>query len=181
MFDLSVKNTAAEMTASEITTTAAVSTVDVDGRAMIADLSSATTCYCSILPETVGDKIRVYNAMSNADEKLRDHVGETINIRNVFVEAIRCTDEKTGETSVCPRIVLIDRDGRTFQAVSQGIFGSLKQLFNIFGEPSTWNFAITVKVRETTTRRGYRVTILEAVGVVNDDEPTEPAKPAKKK
>lgn len=173
MFDLSTTNNTNAAAVAATPTETALVPVDVDGREMIADLTTATTSYCSILPETVSDKIRIYNAMANADEKLRDHVGETLNVRHVYVEAIQCRDDKTGEVATCPRVILITREGVTFQAVSTGVFSSLRQIFGIFGEPSTWGFSLTLKVRETTTRRGYRVVTLEAVGVINDDEPAD--------
>ena len=142
--------------------------VDVDGAAMIANLSSATASYCSLSAETDADKIRVYNAMANADEKLTDHVGETIDMKHVYVEAIECADEKTGEIQICPRIVILTADGKTYQAVSKGVFGSLRQIFQIFGDPATWNFALRVRVKQSRTRRGYNVNTLEAVEVLPD-------------
>lgn len=159
----------AAQAAQETTTTAlAVNRIDVDGAAMIADLSSATMSYCSMNVTDNAGKIAAYNAMANADEKLTDHVGESIDLRHVYVEAINCVDEKTGESTVCPRIVLIAKDGTTYQAVSKGIFGSLRQIFQMFGAPETWEFALRVKVKQSRTRRGYTVNTLEAVEVIPD-------------
>lgn len=144
----------------------AVKRVDVDGAAMIADLSSATMSYCSMNVVTNEDKVKAYNAMANCDEKLTNHVNETVDMRHVYVEAIRCTDEKTGEVVVCPRIVIIAADGKTYQAVSKGIFGSLRQIFQMFGAPETWEFALRVRVKQSRTRKGYNVNTLEAVEVI---------------
>lgn len=144
--------------------------VDVDGAAMIADLSTAITAYCSIHVDTVEDKIKVYNAMSNAQESLAEHIGEEIPIRHIYVDVIQCENEKTGEKENCPRIVLIGQDGRTFQAVSKGVFGSLKRIFQMFGTPDTWDFALVVKLRRVKTRRGYYTNTLEAVGVIPENE-----------
>lgn len=149
-------------------TALAVTRVDVDGAAMIADLSTATMSYCSMDVQSNADKIKAYNAMANCDEKLTDHVGECVDMRHVYVEAIQCVDEKTGESVVCPRIVIIAKDGRTYQAVSKGIFGSLRQLFQMFGTPEHWEYAIRVKVKQSRTRKGYNVNTLEAVEVIPD-------------
>lgn len=150
--------------------TAVTQTVDVDGQAMIADLSTATTAYCSMTVENNDDRIKAYNAMSNAQESLAEHLGEEIPVRHIYVEVIKCMDEKTGEPTNCPRIVLIANDGRTFQAVSMGVFGSLKRIFQIFGRPDEWDFSLVLKVKRVKTRNGYYTNTLEAVGTIPDDE-----------
>lgn len=163
-FDLSTvkKETPAE------TETAITRRVDVDGESMIADLSTATTAYCSMVIASVEDKVKAYNAMSNAEESLSEHIGEEIPVRHVYVDVIECENETTGAKDICPRIVLIAQDGRTFQAVSMGIFGSLKRIFQMFGTPDTWDFSLVVKPRRVKTRKGYYTNTLEAVGVLPD-------------
>lgn len=154
--------------------------VEVDGAAMIADLSTAKMSYCSMQIESVADKVRAYNAMANTSDILAEHIGEEIPLRNVYVEAIECENVTTGAKELCPRIVLIAADGRTFQAVSRGVFGSLKQIFNIFGTPETWDFSLVVKTRRVQTRKGYYTHTLEAVGTIPDTpEPAKPAAPKK--
>ncbi len=143
-------------------------TIDVDGRAMIADLSTATTAYCSMSINDIADKVKAYNAMSNADESLSEHLNEEIPVRHVYVEAIKCKNEQTGTEDICPRIVLIAADGRSFQAVSMGIFSSLKRIFQMFGRPDEWDFSLVVKAKRVKTRNGYYTNTLEAVGVIPD-------------
>lgn len=150
--------------------------VDVDGAAMIADLSTAKMSYCSLQVETVADKVKAYNAMANTSDVLAEHIGEEIPVRHVYVEVIECEHPETHEKEICPRIVLIATDGRTFQAVSRGVFGSLKQIFIIFGTPETWDFALVVKTRRVQTRKGYYTHTLEAVGTIPDAP--APAAPA---
>ena len=157
-FDLSAAPAPAEITTS----------IDVDGKMMIADLSTATTAYCSMVINDNDDRIKAYNAMSNADEALAEHLGEEIPVRHIYVEAIKCKNEQTGAEDVCPRIVLIAADGRTYQAVSLGIFGSLKRIFQIFGQPQDWDFSLVVKAKRVKTRNGYYTNTLEAVGVIPD-------------
>lgn len=142
--------------------------VIVDGTAMIASLTSAQVSYCSMSSVTDAEKVAVYNAMSNAKERLTDHIGEEIDMRNVYIEAINCTNTETGETNTCPRIVIIDKNGVTYQAVSMGIFGSLRQIFQMFGDMATWNFALRVKVKQVRTRNGFTTNTLEAVKVIPD-------------
>lgn len=160
-FDLATNETPAEIVSAQH--------IDVDGRAMIADLSTATTAYCSMSIVDASDKIKAYNAMSNADESLSEHIGEEIPVRHVYVEAIKCRNEQTGTEDVCPRIVLIAPDGRSFQAVSLGIFGSLKRIFQLFGRPEEWDFSLVVRCKRVKTRNGYYTNTLEAVGVIPDE------------
>lgn len=150
--------------------------VDVDGALMIADLRTAKLSYCSMQIESVADKVKAYNAMANTTDVLAEHIGEEIPVRNVYVEVIECEHPETHAKELCPRIVLIASDGRTFQAVSRGVFGSLKQIFNIFGTPDQWDFALVVKTRRVQTRKGYYTHTLETVGTI----PDAPAPAAKK-
>jgi hypothetical protein len=68
-------------------------------------------------------------------------------VKDVYVEVIDLTDEDTGESVQAPRIVLIDTEGKTYQAVSKGIFGSLAGLFKVFGEP-TWEEGLPLTVKQ---------------------------------
>lgn len=142
--------------------------VDVDGMAMIADLSTATTAYCSMTIMDNADRVKAYNAMSNADESLSEHIGEEIPVRHVYVECIKCTNEQTGKEDTVPRIVLIATDGKSYQACSFGIFSSLKRIFQMFGRPDEWDFALVVRAKRVKTRNGYFTNTLEAVGVIED-------------
>lgn len=163
-FDLSAEIAETAPAAQTVTT----ALMDVDGEQLVADLTSATVSYCSMAADTITDKIRAYNAMTNASESLADHINEEIVLRHVFVEAINCLNEQTGEVNVCPRIVLISPDGTSYQAVSQGVYGSLKTIFKIFGTPDTWLFGIRCKVKRVKTRKGFFTNTLEIVGVVED-------------
>lgn len=121
-------------------------TVD-DGQRMIVDLTSRSTSYSSMVATTDEEKATLYAAMNTPDGKLMEHIGEIINLKDVYVEAVQCTNEETGEIIPCPRIVLIDANGKSYQCVSKGVFGSLKKLFTVYGEPKSWTNPIPLKVR----------------------------------
>ena len=110
--------------------------------------------YFSVNPVTQEEKIAVFNAINNPDERLADHINETIEMRNLIIEMVDLTNESTGEIEACPRIIIIDNSGKTFQAVSVGVFSALKKIIAIFGEPKTWESFILVKVKQVT--RGER-------------------------
>lgn len=118
----------------------------------IFETDNAKPAYCSIKCETFEDKARVYNAMSAPDDRLRNHINETIRIKDVYCEIVECAlkDEKgelTGEVNNAPRVVIIDTDGKSYQCVSSGVFNSLKRLFRVFGRP-TWENGLPCKVKQ---------------------------------
>ena len=83
--------------------------------------------------------------MSNPDERLSDHINQVLLIKDVYMEKVDMVNEETGEISECPRIVLVDADGVSYQAVSFGVFNALKRIFQVFGKP-TWEEPIKMKV-----------------------------------
>lgn len=137
-------------TTTEETTTIVPSTINDDDERMIVDLTQRTTSYCSLVANSEDEKLTLYNAMNNPDFRLADMINEIINVKDVFVEVVHCTNRKTGEITSCPRIVLIDEAGASYQCVSIGVFSALKKLFSVFGEPSTWTSSIPIKVKQLT-------------------------------
>lgn len=123
----------------------------------VADLTSRTTSYCSLIAESAEDKAKIYNAMNNPEKRIKDCINEVIDLTDVYVESVVCTNE-AGISTTCPRVVLIDKDGVGYQAVSKGIFGALKKLFAIFGEPKDWEAPISIKIKQMN--RGTNKAIL---------------------
>lgn len=101
------------------------------------------TQFCSMRAETPEEKVTLFNALNNANNKIRDNVNKELMIKDVYVEKVFCIDEKTGEKTCCPRTVLIDENGEGYTAVSIGVFSSLKKLFQIFGVP-TWEKPVCI-------------------------------------
>lgn len=149
--------------AGEIAPAATSVEMDVDGRAMIADLTSSQLSYCSMKAEDAKSKAVLFNAMNAPQEKLSAHINETIEIAHVYVEAVRCASVQTREMVVCPRVVLIDRAGKSYQSVSVGVYGSIKKLFQVYGEPCTWESPVRVKVQQVERGDGKRLYVLTAM------------------
>lgn len=137
-----------------------LATVDVKD-AMSATGSSA---YSSLKSGTRKEKAALYNAMSNPTHKVGDFINKTINVKDVYVEVIDVTNDETGETEQAPRIVLIDTDGVTYQAVSRGIFNSLSRLIRTFGEP-TWDEGLPCTVKQISLGKNQLLTL-----EINEDE-----------
>lgn len=115
----------------------------------IADLTTAQSQFCSLTPKTDKDRALLFKAMNNPDHRLGDFINTTINVKDVYVEVVNCTNQETGDISQCPRVVLIDENGEGYQCVSLGIFSALKKLFQIYGTP-TWSKPIPLLVKQIT-------------------------------
>lgn len=131
-----------------------LATIDVKD-AMSAQGSSA---YSSMRSGTLKEKAALYNAMSNPTHKVGDYINQTIRVKDIYVESIELTDEDTGEVQIAPRIVLIDTNGDSYQAVSRGVFNALQRLIRLFGEP-TWDDGLPVKVRQISLGRNQMLTL----------------------
>lgn len=124
--------------------------VNDDSPNFIVDLTSRQTSYCSLDAETPEQKKALFNAQNNSAKRLADCINETIKVQHVFVEVVNCINKETGEVNICPRIVLIDDAGVGYACVSLGIFGAVKKMFYVFGEPRTWSEPVTIKVKQIT-------------------------------
>lgn len=121
--------------------------------------TSAANNYCSFNPTTQAEKVKLFNAVMNPDERIKDHVNETILIKDFIVELVTLdkkddkgnpvVDDETGEViqQEAPRIVILDDKGKSYTATSMGMFSALKRIVSIFGEPNTWEAPIKVKIK----------------------------------
>lgn len=125
----------------------------IDGETdFVADLTSKTASYCSIKAENPEDQAKIFNAMNGSDAKrIKDCINQVISVSDVYVESVMCSNEQTGETKACPRVVLISEDGSAYQAVSTGIFSALKKLFRVYGEPMNWKEPINIKIKQISS------------------------------
>lgn len=125
----------------------------VDDGGIRGELVSITNQYCSFKPNTKEEKAVLFKAMNNPEKRLADCINMTINVKDIYVETVTIVDQNSGEIIPVPRIVLIDVEGIGYQCVSKGVFGALKKLISLFGEP-TWDEGISITVRSVKTRNG---------------------------
>lgn len=116
---------------------------------LVVDMTSAQTQFCSMKAETDEEKASMFNAMNNPDKRIADCINEQIKAKDLYIEVVNCTNEETGEVTACPRIVIIDDKGVSYQAVSLGIYSALKKVIQVFGTP-TWEKPVTLKVIQVT-------------------------------
>lgn len=128
----------------------AFAVMDEDERFIMDLTAERKTQFCSMIPKNEDEEIVLFNAMNNPEKRIGDCINMTINVKHVFCEVVTCVNRETGETNMCPRIVLIDTDGVGYQAVSLGVFSALKKIFAIKGSPTTWKKPVKLQVVQIT-------------------------------
>lgn len=124
---------------------------------------SSTTAFCSLNPKSHQDKVNFYNAISSPDNRLGEMINMEIMLRHVYAEECTYTNKQTGEAQAGVRIVLIDKDGVSYNTSSIGVYNSLSRIFQIFGTPQTWKDAMKVRVKQITPSDDKRVLTLELI------------------
>lgn len=115
--------------------------------------------YCSIKADGDREKAKkVYNALNNPDFRVADYINQTIAIKDVLVEMRDIVNEELGTVERVPRVVLIDDDGKAYQAVSVGMLNAVQNLITCFGNP-TWDEPIEAIVKQVPTKRGSMLTL----------------------
>lgn len=117
--------------------------------------------FSSMKAETTQEKAALFNAISNPAHKLGDVINKVIFVRDIYAEVIEMQkSDKDGNLMFdaegepvmdkVPRIVLIDKDGDTYQAVSVSVMNNITRLFKMFGAP-TWEPALPIEVQQRST------------------------------
>nr|DAF70405.1 MAG TPA: Single stranded DNA binding protein [Caudoviricetes sp.] len=119
-----------------------------EGTNFIVNLKSASTSYCSLNVNTQKEKEHLFNIISSPTDRIANMINEIIELKDLYVETVELTNEETGEIIFAPRTILIDKNGKSFECVSIGIFSALKKLFQIFGEPCIWEKPIKIKIKQ---------------------------------
>lgn len=120
-----------------------------DGFDLVADMTTAKTQFCSMTASTPEERAKLFNAMNDPEKRLADCINMRINAKDLYVEVVNCVNQKTGEVTACPRIVIIDEKGVGYQAVSIGIYSALKKVIQVYGAP-TWETPVKLQVKQIT-------------------------------
>lgn len=123
-------------------------TMDEDS-SFVADLTTRQTTFCSIVAKTVQEKALLFKAMNNPEKRLGDCINMKIMAKDLFCEVVTCINQQTGKMQDCPRMVIIDENGVSYQAVSLGVYSGIKKLIQVFGEP-TWEEPLPLVVKQIT-------------------------------
>lgn len=115
----------------------------------IADLTTRRTSFCSLNAVSFEEKAKLFKAMNNPEHRLSEYINKTILAKDLFCEVVDCVNQETGVITSCPRIVIIDKNGEGYQAVSLGVYGAVKKLIQTFGPP-TWEEGLPLEVKQIT-------------------------------
>lgn len=131
-------------------------------QAKLAAFTTAPMVYSTFVADDVESQKRLAVAVTDA-EPLRDHLKETINLKEFVVQATTMVDENGEERDIL-RIILVSAEGKAYSASSDGLFKVLQTYTGIFGHPSGWPAeGIPVQAVETMGRRGFRYLTLKLV------------------
>lgn len=150
MNDFTKANGSFETATTEETGVAVIQQTADNGEHFIINLKSRNLSYCSFKPKTEEEQGMLYNMMNSPEKRIADCINMEIEIAHAFIEVVYPINEKTGETKACPRIVLMDGEGNSYQAVSLGVYGSVSKMFEAFGMPDTWSAPKKFMVKQET-------------------------------
>lgn len=107
----------------------------------------------------------VMQMLNQGDYRAAESINERINLCHVLAHRItvRNVDKDTGEVTEfqADRVVLLDDEDKTYEAVSQGLGQSVLVLFQLMGKPDTWDSPVPVVIRQVETKAGRRTFKLE--------------------
>lgn len=103
-------------------------------------------------------KIELYKAINSPDYRVSDMINKKIKVRDAICMNVAITDDTTGEVKDMFRSIIIDTDGKSYTAVSSGIYSSLQNLYKVFG---TLHFddGLEMTVIQVKTKRGSTLSL----------------------
>lgn len=81
---------------------------------------------------------RFLSAQQDCDRRLVECVNQQIAVTDYVVHDVELKNRETGEVIPSVRLVLIDKDGLTYEAVSETLLRSFQRIAFLFGKPP-WN------------------------------------------
>ena len=126
------------------------------------DICGGSKGFCTMQAVDKKAKATLFNATGNP-EKVTSMIGKTIDLLHFYVEVIQVVSEQTGELCNVPRVVLIDKSGKGYQAVSIGMYNAIKRIVSMYGLPETWDEPLTVEVQQIETKNGRTFNLIVKV------------------
>lgn len=124
--------------------------------------------YMSFNATTQEEKIKLYNAINVPDYKLSDFINKSISVRDVIIMGVEINREvnpfdNNGFDGVddkrkANRVILIDMDGKSYAATSDGISNAVRTLMNVFGSLH-FEDGLNVTVKQINVKRGSLLTL----------------------
>lgn len=124
--------------------------------------------YMSFNATTQDEKIKLYNAINVPDYKLSDFINKSISVRDVIIMGVEINREvnpfdksdfdSVDEKRKANRVILIDMDGKSYAATSDGISNAVRTLMNVFGSLH-FEDGLNVTVKQVNVKRGSLLTL----------------------
>lgn len=127
--------------------------------------------YASFSPDTLEGKMRLYNAINSPDKRLADYINQPIMLQDVVITKVTLSERKkrgdndemwipedTEKTRVGYRVIIIDKEGTSYTATSNGVYNSIKTLRNVFGDLH-FEEGIQIFVKQISTKNGNTLTL----------------------
>lgn len=124
--------------------------------------------FTSFHVDTFEEKKALYNVINAPDYRISEFINKQIDLRDVVINAVFLTadrDEKEsngwaprGENYDAFRVILIDKDNKSYTATSSGIYNSVKNIFNIFGSLH-FDEPMPVEITQVKTKNGNTLTL----------------------
>lgn len=110
--------------------------------------------YSSINQEALSfkEKAIFVNIISGDAELISDHIGETIMLKDIYLEIVDVIDTQTQELKKLPRQVLIDVKGKAFTCSSPVFANKLAQMVNNMGHPFDWEEPVPIKFKQVKSK-----------------------------
>lgn len=99
-------------------------------------------------------KIKIYNAMNEADAKLADQVNKVLEIQDLVAFPVEILTED-GELVNAMRMIFVTPEGETYASVATGVYSSIQKIIGIVG-PAPWKPALKITPIQQPTRKGFK-------------------------
>lgn len=110
--------------------------------------------YCSFQPDTAEGATALFNAMSQAENAIKEFINMDIEVADVFVQGAVQVDEETGEARETAKVVVFDSEGHTYATTSMPFYKTLCNLCTMIGPPDKWVSPIVIKPVQIKVKKG---------------------------
>lgn len=108
--------------------------------------------FSTIKGETVDEKKKLYNAIQNCDVRINDIVGQTLEVKDVYIREYEKKDlDENGNPRIGHTTILFDKDGKSYVTASNYFFNAIGQILNAVG---TLDAPIKIKIVKKPTKNG---------------------------
>ena len=137
----------------------------MDNELMVSQMTNAPVGSMVTSIECSDDKqgAILYNAIMSPDYGLSEFINKNLFVTDYVCQTIEIEDNETGETVQAVRTVIIDKDGKSYGAVSNGIVQSLATLKMVFNVRDWHKDPVEVTVVQPQYKGGRHGLALKAV------------------